>query len=719
MVAGLLLLPAELLAQGAPAPAPGGGQSDTPKTTAATVLPDFRSSNFIDVGVRGTSFGDGSDEARFQRYRDLRNGGTLDAFRFGNETDLRQFNVQADHVGYRDQQYSASYNKYGKVKMSIDWNQTPLFFSQDTATLFTTTSPGVLRLDDAIQSGLQNRTTTLAGVVGQAQTFDLRARRDVLDFKLTYSALKNLDWNLSIKNTTKDGSQPWAGTFGFSDAVELAVPLDTRTTELGTAVEWTGSRGLARLGYDGSFFRNNVGTLTWDNPLRVTDSPTAGPFQGRMALWPNSNMNAGSATGLLNLPSHSRATAYVSLGNWSQNDPLIPFTVNSALSPIPLDRATADIQARVTAMAYAFTSRPADSVWFSARYRSYDFDNRTPVFNVANTVAYDTSVAAFAEGGTSPYSFTRRTFDADASFTPLRHTAFRVGYTREQLDQTFRIFDTTTENTVRLSADATGMTWLTLRAVYEHAKRVGSGFDEQTLDDIGEQVSLRQFDVSDRDSDRFSGIVQVMPASALSFNGSVSAGREERPGTVFGLRSNNNHAYSVGVDFVPRAAVSVGLSYEYEKYTALQASRQANPGVQFNDPTRDWTTDSGDKARTLTASMDLLKLWPKTDLRVAYNVSHAESVYVYGLAANSSLAPVTQLPTVVNELQRGTVDFRYYLTAHLAAGGVYWYDKYRVDDYALGQETLTSLAQPSFLMLGYLYRPYTANTIMGRLTFFW
>jgi hypothetical protein len=370
-------------------------------------------------------------------------------------------------------------------------------------------------------------------------------------------------------------------------------------------------------------------------------------------------------------------------------------------------------------MTYAFTSRPVESVWFSTRYRSYDFDNRTPVFNVANTVAYDTSVAAFAEGGTSPYSFTRRTFDADASFTQLRHAAFRVGYTREQLDQTFRIFDTTTEDTVRLSADATGMSWLTLRAVYEHAKRVGSGFDEQTLDDIGEQVSLRQFDISDRNSDRFSGIVQVMPASALSLNGSVSVGREERPGTVFGLRSNDNHAYSLGVDYVPRAAVSVGVSYEYEKYTALQASRQANPGVQFDDPTRDWTTDSNDRARTFTASADLLKLWPKIDVRVAYNISHAESVYVYGLAANSSLTPVTQLPAVVNELQRGTLDFRYYLTAHLAAGGVYWYDTYRVDDFALGQETLTSLAQPSFLMMGYLFRPYTANTIMGRLSFLW
>ena len=83
-------------------------------------------------------------------------------FRYANDTDARWFTAQADHVGYRDQRYSASYKNYGKVKASFEWNQIPLFFSQDTATLFTTADPGVLRLDDAIQSGLQNKTTTLA-----------------------------------------------------------------------------------------------------------------------------------------------------------------------------------------------------------------------------------------------------------------------------------------------------------------------------------------------------------------------------------------------------------------------------------------------------------------------------------------------------------------------------------------------------------------------------
>ena len=33
--------------------------------------------------------------------------------------------------------------------------------------------------------------------------------------------------------------------------------------------------------------------------------------------------------------------------------------------------------------------------------------------------------------------------------------------------------------------------------------------------------------------------------------------------------------------------------------------------------------------------------------------------------------------------------------------------------------TKTTIAQPSFLMIGYMYRPYTANTFSGRFTYYW
>jgi MtrB/PioB family decaheme-associated outer membrane protein len=710
-LAAIVMLPAGARAQDAQT-------SQAPQTATGTT--DDHLPNYVDFGGRYTWYGAGSDQARYQRYNDLGNGVTLDALRFTRDNDMRRVSLQADRVGYLDQRFLASLNEYGKLKVSFEWNQIPLFYSQDTSTIFTTASPGVLRINDAIQTSVQNNPATLTPLVAaQAQPFDMRTKRNIADFRLTYAATDNLDLSIFVRNTQKNGSQPWAGTFGFSDAVELPVPVDTRTTDLGAALEWGSRRGSARLGYDGSFFHNNIGTLTWDNPLRITDSPTAGPMQGRMSLWPNSDTNTASASGLLNLPARSRVTAALSVGSWSQNDPLIPFTINTSLPVISLDRQTAAAKAHVTAMTYSFNSRPTDRISFTARYNSYDFDNRTPVFHVANTVAYDTTVEAFTEGGTSPYSYMRRTFDADVSVTPMKYVALRAGYTREQIDQTFRTFDTTTEDTERVSADATGLNWLTLRTVYEHAKRVGSGLDEQTLDDIGEQVSLRQFDISDRTSDRVSALAQVTPVSQLAFNGSVSAGQEDRPGAVFGLRSNDNHSYSAGLDFVPREAVSFGMNYTYEKYTALQNSREANPGAQFNDPTRDWTTTGNDTAQTFTASLDLLKLWPRTDVRVGYDYSHAESLYVYGLGPNTTLPPVVQLPAVVNQLQRGMLNVRYRVTTHLAAGFVYSYNKYSVNDFASGAQTLTSLTQPSFLMLGYIDRPYTANTASIRFTYFW
>jgi hypothetical protein len=94
-------------------------------------------------------------------------------------------------------------------------------------------------------------------------------------------------------------------------------------------------------------------------------------------------------------------------------------------------------------------------------------------------------------------------------------------------------------------------------------------------------------------------------------------------------------------------------------------------------------------------------------------------VYVYGLAPNTTLPPVQQLPPVVNELQRATAEIRYRLNPRFGAGLVYWYDKYTVNDFAMGTQTLTSIAQPSFFTIGYLFRPYTANTISGRFTYYW
>jgi MtrB/PioB family decaheme-associated outer membrane protein len=678
--------------------------------------------NEIDFGFRGTHYDEDGDRARYQRYRDVRNGPTLDRFRFTSGTAEWSVHARADHVGYRDQEYRAAYDRYGTLKAEFEWSQIPLFFSETTASLYSSTATGTLLFPDGVQSGVQNGTISLTDAATQSVPFNVRHRRDVARATLDYSATEHLDLDVEVRSTAKSGSQPWAGTFGFSNAVELALPFDHRTTEVGAGLEWSSDRGLLRLAYDGSFFRNHVPTLVWDNPKRIGDSPSAGSSHGREAFAPDNTVNAGSVTASVSLPGRSRAMAYVSIGNWSQNDALIPFTINTQLPVIPLDRPDAWATARVTAMNYSFTSRPTRVIWLSARYRQYDFDNRTPLFHVTDTVSYDQRVTTFPGEGAVPHGYVRRTADAEISATPLRQAAFRVGYTREEVERTFRYVDETTDDILRASIDLSGTAWWTVRGVYEYASRTGSGFDEQALDDIGEQVALRQFDVSDRTSHRVSAIVELIPAATFSVNGSVSVGREARPDTVFGLRSNDTNGYSVGFDFVPRDEISVGMSYGYEEYHTLQASRQANSGRDFDDPTKDWTTDGHDTAHTLTVSADVLKVVPNTEFRFAYDLSRAESLYVYALAPNSTLPPPEQLPPVLNRLQRATFDARYFLNARTSVGVVYWLDKYDVDDFALGP--FDSLAQPptstpTFLMIGYYYRPYTANTVMAHVTYLW
>jgi len=463
-VAALLLLAGPAAAQ-QDAAGPGSGQQDVVKTTAPA-NPEFGPVNQVDFGIRGTIFGSNSDEARYQRYRDLRDGGTIDRFRLFKDTDAFRYNVQADHIGYRDQRFSAAYNNYGKVKLNFEWNQVPLFYSDSTQTLYDTSNPGVLRMADSVRTGIAANQLTLGSVLAGAPTFELRTRRDWTTFNLVYSATPSLDLTVSFRNSYTQGSYPWGGSFGIGGAVatELPVPVDHRTTDVGTSLEYSNNRAYAKIAYDGSIFHNNVTTLVWDNPVRLADS-TAGPAQGRESLWPNTEMNTVSASGGIKLPGRSRASGYVSVGNMSNDNALLPFTINSALVSPTLYRSTSDVKARVTAMNYNFTSRPLDTVWFSVRYRQYEFDNRTDPFQVVNGVNYDTSIVALNKES-EPFSQTRHTFDADATYSPIRYVGFRAGYTREQIDRTYRIIENTTEDIARASVDLTGLSWVTVRGVF-------------------------------------------------------------------------------------------------------------------------------------------------------------------------------------------------------------------------------------------------------------
>jgi hypothetical protein len=399
---------------------------------------------------------------------------------------------------------------------------------------------------------------------------------------------------------------------------------------------------------------------------------------------------------------------------------LLPHTINTAIASPALERTSTEGEAAVTSTLLRFTSRPTRALWFNANYRYYDFDNHTPVFEAPRRVNYDSALATATIPETEPLSFSRGLFEAEASFTPWANSgAIRVGYGREAVDRTFRLFETTTDQSLRLSYDATTLSWITLRGSYVHTTRTGDGLDEEALSDIGEQVSLRQFDISDRTRDPTTLLVTVLPSSLFSVNASIGAGKDDRPEAQFGLADSTFGVYGVGVDVAPRDGVTFGLSYGYETYSSLSRSRQANPGAQSNDPTRDWSTDGDEHVHNLAASLDVLQAIPRTELRFGYDFTRSRATWLYGVAPNSALVRPVPLPAIRNEWQVASFDLRHAIRRDLSLGVAYQYEKVAVDDFAFNPSTLNRIDLPSTFILGRVYGPYTANTVWLTVRYLW
>jgi len=703
-------------AQTAPADEP---ERLNPTTESALAF----SPRVIDFGFR---LNETDEVGRFHSYLDQRSGPILQLLRYTRDRQTWEFGVEMRHVGYRDQHYLASVERFGRVRASFEWDQVPVLYGTGTRSPYRSEAPGVLRLDDSIRNAVQNGTGRLADYAGSMRGFATRARRDTASARVTYTLRPRLDLRLAFTSTGKTGEQPWGAAFGLSNATAVALPLASRTNDLNTTVEWSNRGGMVRLAYDGSWFENDVDSLTWDNPLRFTDRTAPGTnvsgdasSRGRMSLWPDSTAHTISASGSLALPARSRAFAHVSLGTWLQDDQLLPHTINTAIAPIPLPRASASAEARVTSMNYRFTSRPTGMLWLSGQYRLYDFDNRTPHFPVDQYVRVDQLVGTSLTGGSHAFGYTRHFVDLDASFTPIRFTAFRVGYSQEHDDRTFRFLEQTTDRTVRASLDSTGFAWGMLRLQYDRSVRTGDGLDEQAFGDVGEQVSLRQFDIADRTRDRVSAIVQVIPLDALGLNATVTTGRENRPESTFGLQDNSLGAFTVGLDYAPSDVMSAGISYGIERYRTRQQSRQANPGPQFDDPRRDWWTNINEDVHTVSVGLDVPRITSRTSARIGYDFVGSRARYGYEVRPDTTLTAPQPLPPVLNRFHVGTVDVIYTINQRMALALGYRLDSYQVDDFALSPGTLNSPLIPGFLNMMYQWKPYDSNTGSVRLIYRW
>jgi hypothetical protein len=235
---------------------------------------------------------------------------------------------------------------------------------------------------------------------------------------------------------------------------------------------------------------------------------------------------------------------------------------------------------------------------------------------------------------------------------------------------------------------------------------------------IGEQPNMRHYDVADRNRSQYTGIVDYVPNDLWTFSVSGGVGRDDYPDSYFGLQKTNFNTVSFAADYVAASGLGAGASYNYERYSGLQRSRSASSG-QETDPLRDWTVDTGETVNYFSIYVTPPKIGEKTEARISYDFSNAEGSYVYGVVTGGPLPPPSQLPNVTNKLQQLHVNVRHRLSNRFAADVAYLYEPFSVYDFAFDPSVVNGIVQPSSLVLGYVYRPYTANSLSIGLRYLW
>jgi len=104
---------------------------------------------------------------------------------------------------------------------------------------------------------------------------------------------------------------------------------------------------------------------------------------------------------------------------------------------------------------------------------------------------------------------------------------------------------------------------------------------------------------------------------------------------------------------------------------------------------------------------------------VGYDYSDARANYVYGIVPGGPLTPPNQLPESYNTLQELRAEVRFRLSRQLGVAVSYAFEDFNVYDFAMDPSVVDGIAQPSSLVLGYVYRPYTTHSAVVSLLYSW
>lgn len=346
--------------------------------------------------------------ALFRNYKDVRDGAYLNLFTLAGERPetARYFEATGGGVGMRDAFYRIQAGRYNDWKVTAFYEGAPQTLTTTYRSIWNGVGTGNLALNAGTPGGGATAAATQTALLQALSTVEsseleiVRRKAGVrVDKKLSESWLAFA----SFTSEHKEGARPLGAVFGGGGGggnLEIAEPIDYRTHELLAGVRFSDAASSFNLAASASFFRNDIDTLAFQNPLFITLNGSSGLrpnsfTQGRFDLVPDNEHYHLKGEYSRALPDFFRGsfTASVALGSMRQNDRLVAPTdfslaggtvtaggaslANAWNTPAALSQESANARIDTRLVDLGLSARPAKLLDVKAKLRWYETDNST------------------------------------------------------------------------------------------------------------------------------------------------------------------------------------------------------------------------------------------------------------------------------------------------------------------------------------------------------
>lgn len=623
--------------------------------------------------------------------------------------DGEYYTLTGTNLGLESRAIRAEYGKQGKFGLFALYAATPKYLHDDARTPYIISNDGAsLTLPANWVPGNRN-TAQMTNLVADLQDVNIKYQRQKYGGGFAWLAAQGWTVRSSFTRENKTGDQTIAAIFGSTGGNPAAAivpePINYETDNFDVSLGFAGKKGHFVLSYNLSVFRDNNDGLLFQNaytgPWPASVSYPTG--YGLLGLPPDNKAHHVRFAGSYLISPTTRATANISYGHLTQNDPFLPFTINPGiLAPIALPRDSLDGEIDTILATFGVTSQVTPKFNMRANYRFEDRDNNTPrdIFVVVPAdSANQGTLASSTARINQPYSRKQHMVELEGAYRLSGSTKLTLGYAYDQLERTFSEVSKTKEHSIKgkLNANpsATVHTWVSV----EYADRNGSDYDDNIAvisshtdeflgpdpeEEFDNHPLMRKYFIADRNRLKVQGSANWLADDKLTFTLVGRYNDDDYNKSTIGLTKSRQFTGTLDASYQVSDAISYQVYYTYQRLRydqiALSWGSTTPPADMVNFGLRGWTNDIRDKIHTVGFAAEWAAIEDRLDLSFDYYFSRAVTSSDMTAGTALTLAPLPDLKTTLHNID---VKADYHYSKQMWLRLRYQFQSYRVTDYAL------------------------------------